>query len=424
MVRHFGLAIGLTLAAGCSLATIPNGVVLCSSGTCPSGFACEADGRCWQLGTGPDAGPPVDGGKPDAGPGDAGNDGGADAGSDGSSAFDCGITDAGGCVICSTDGVFPDLLYPRWGLGGVYLKQTNGSETFDRVYAVGGFDPSGTETSSVQLDELDTGNAWSPVGNANLTPRSFFSVVSNAFIGLIAFGGEDLTTGMVLGDTVIFPSDVAPIPTSGWVEASPVLLQPRENHAAVVEANGGAVITCGGSAEGIPLGTCETLSLETDLDGGWEEGPQLVYERDGLSMALGSDGNVYAFSGSGSNPTGLTNWEMLGTDGGWGCPGTCPQMNSGHVFGAAVAVGTKIYVMGGVAEPADQTSNNTVEYIDVTNLAAGWQEVAGMLTARAYFAAVATPEGTIRVFGGHGGPLNSCTIANVEEYSPSSNTWR
>jgi hypothetical protein len=119
----------------------------------------------------------------------------------------------------------------------------------------------------------------------------------------------------------------------------------------------------------------------------------LNFERDGLSMALGSDGNVYAFSGSGSNPTGLTNWEMLGTDGGWGCPGTCPQMNSGHVFGAAVAVGTKIYVMGGVAEPADQTSNNTVEYIDVTNLAAGWQEVAGMFDRESLFRRGGHPRG-------------------------------
>jgi len=99
-------------------------------------------------------------------------------------------------------------------------------------------------------------------------------------------------------------------------------------------------------------------------------------------------------------------------------------MLSGHVYGAAAVVGNRIYIMGGVALPADQTSNNVVEYLDVTNPSAGWQEAAGMPTARSYFGAVVTPTGTIRVFGGHGGPDNTCTIANVEEYTPSSNTWR
>ena len=148
------------------------------------------------------------------------------------------------------------------------------------------------------------------------------------------------------------------------------------------------------------------------------------FERNGLSMVLGSDGNVYALSGSGASTSSLTNWEMLGSNGVWSCPGTCPPMLSGHVYGAAVLLGSKIYVMGGVALPADQTSNNIVEYLDLTNMAAGWQEAAGMLTARSYFSAVTTPTDTIRVFGGHGGPNNTCTIANVEEYTPGSNIWR
>jgi hypothetical protein len=382
---------------------------------CPNGEGgfCTVNNAA-AIDAGPDAGR-------DAGPPDAGFDGGFDAGP----GFDCD-TDAGACVICSADPTdpLPDLLYPRGGLSGVYFKQTNGSETFERVYAIGGFDPSGDTTASVEVNEFDTGNIWTPVGNGNLTPRAFFSVISNGFFGLIAFGGEDLTTGMILGDTVIFPSDVAPLPSSSWVEASPVLIQPRENHAAVQESNGGTIITCGGTALGVPLATCETLSLQNDLDGGWQAGPALNFERDGLSMALGSDGNVYAFSGSGSNTASLTSFEMLDSSGAWSCPGTCPQMNSGHVYGAAVAVGTKIYVMGGVALPADQTSNNIVEYLDLANLSAGWKEATGMLTARSYFGAVALPTGNIRVFGGHGGPDNTCTIANVEEYSPSSNMWR
>ena len=148
----------------------------------------------------------------DAGPLDAGFDAGFDAGPP---SFNCADGDAGGCVICSADLVdgLPDLLYPRWGLGGVYIKQTNGSEVFDRIYAVGGFDPSGATTADVEVDELDTGNTWGQVGNANLSPRTFFPVVSQPAVGLIAVGGEDLDTGAILGDTVIFSNEMAPIPS-------------------------------------------------------------------------------------------------------------------------------------------------------------------------------------------------------------------
>lgn len=418
MVR-LGPAIGFALVAGCTLATIPNGVILCSSGTCPSGFACQGDGHCWQLGTGPDAGMKADAGRTDGGPADAGNDGGGDAGLDGGPP-NCAGEDAGGCVICSTDGALPDLLYPRWGLGGAYIAYAAGSEIFERIFAVGGFNSPGATTADVQFDELDTGNAWAEVGNTNLTARALFPLVSRHDVGLFAIGGEDQGTGTVLGDTLILATNAPPIPTASWTSLGEDLIQPRFGHGAVVELDARSILVCGGSGLGVPLSTCEVLP---DVDGGWQAGPAMTYERNGLSMATGSDGNVYAFSGSGNSTASLTSWEMLDASGLWTCPGTCPQMLSGHVNGAAVVVGSKIYVMGGVALPAE-TSNNIVEVLNVNDLAGGWQVLAGMPTARSFFGAVATPTGTIRVFGGHGGPDNTCTIANVEEYTPSNNTWK
>jgi hypothetical protein len=50
--------VGLLLAlafAGCENQAIPNGQLGCSvpDHTCPPGFSCAADGRCWLPGTGP-----------------------------------------------------------------------------------------------------------------------------------------------------------------------------------------------------------------------------------------------------------------------------------------------------------------------------------------------------------------------------------
>jgi hypothetical protein len=403
--------VGLILVTGCTLAAIPNGLVLCSGGSCPSGFLCQADGRCWQTGTGPDAGR-------DAGV-DAGCDAGFDAGADG------GLVDAGGCVI-GGDGAFPDLLYPRWGLGGAFVLYSNGASNYERIFAAGGFDPAGDTAADVQGDEFDMGSNWvqvGTVGSSNFAPRALFPLVTTP-LGVVALGGIT-GSGAVLGDLVLLPGDTPSVFSATWEETGAQMIQPRFDHAAVL-ANG-EMIACGGIAGGAPTSSCETYSLTYAFDGGWQSGPSMSKGRQGLSMAVGSDENIYAFGGSGFDPSSLTSFEMLNPndlDAGWSCPGACPTMLSGHFNGAAAVVGSKMYVMGGLASPIALSSISTVEFLDLANLSAGWQEAANMSTARSSFGAVVLPTGAIRVFGGQGGPLNSCTIASVEEYTPSTNQWQ
>jgi len=263
--------------------------------------------------------------------------------------------------------------------------------------------------------------------------------VAQPSTGLYAIGGSDTQTHAVLGDMVMLSSRDAPSSSSYWYTqvnhfsdggfAIIQMIQPRFEHAAVLEADGDTVIACGGNAGGASTSSCELFELSSLLDAGaaWRPGPSMRFERQGLEMAVGSDGYVYAFSGSGNDTRSLTNWERLDPndpDGGWSCPGTCPSLTSGHVNGAAVAIGSSIYVMGGLAAPDDTTSLNALEALNVSALSDGWTQESGMLIGRSAFAAVALPTGNLRVFGGAGGPYSSCTVAGVEEYSPSSNEWQ
>jgi hypothetical protein len=418
-------AVALLGAGACTVPTVGTGTFF----LCPdSGAYCTASGQL-ALDGGSDGGP-ADAGR-DAGQDaglDAGPDGGLDAGPDGGS--------SAGCIIAGT-GTLPDLLYPRWGLGGAYIVYNqNGSH--DRIFAAGGYDPDGGTTADVQGDELDQDDDWVQVGTvpgSNFLPRAQFPLVAEESIGLIAIGGiggADPATQTVLGDLLILPYD-APPETTGvtWFTpdgGGPQLIQPRYAHAAVL-AKPGLIITCGGSAQGAPTNSCEMLSLPDNVFGEWVEGPPMLSVREGLSMAVGSDGNVYAFSGSGGVGTAnLTSFEMLNPndlDAGWSCPGSCPAMTSGHVYGAAAVVGTKMFVMGGLQTPSSLTSINAVEYLDLANLSAGWQAGANMPQARSSFGAVVLPTtGTIEVFGGQGGMYDACTVASVEEYDPSNNTWQ
>ena len=86
----------------------------------------------------------------DAGP-DAGPFHGFDAG------FDGGPVDAGFCVISGNSSTLPDLPDPRAGLGAAYIAFSPAAgQTFERIFTVGGLDPTGLTTADVELDELES----------------------------------------------------------------------------------------------------------------------------------------------------------------------------------------------------------------------------------------------------------------------------
>src|SRR5579859_5824547 len=88
--------------------------------------------------------------------------------------------------------------------------------------------------------------------------------------------------------------------------------------------------------------------------------------------------------------------------------------------GVGVAAGSdgRIYAIGGVQRPGNTVLNTVEAYDPVTN---SWSEAAPLPTARAYLTAVTGSDGRIYALGGHDN--EGMDFATVEAYSPATNTW-
>ncbi len=393
MVRWSAPAALLALLPAC-LPSFDGGALACGAGDpCLDGWSCLA-GRCWPPGEGPDGGPVGDGGTL--------GDGGTDAGS--------------GCAATNPSG-----LAARAGLGAAFLPA--GSAL--RLEAFGGLDPAGQPSGAVQVDDLQLGNGWT-VGGALVVPRAYFAIAHlSAVDGVVVFGGLSGDGGLTSME-----ESATPTPSATWSLQPPVLPVPTWAHAAVMEADDTAILSCGGIADGVTTASCYTLEgtpLTGDYlfdDAGWQPAPaDLTHPRSHFAMVVGPDGRAYAVGGEGAEPAGApssTSWEVF--DGsGWSCPLSCPSLNVPRVGAAAALLGTRLFVTGGRASLADGAGTAAVEYIDLdAGPAAGWQLAASMNQARYDHAVAALPNGHLRVLGGES---DGCTLGAVEDFDPAANQW-
>lgn len=179
----------------------------------------------------------------------------------------------------------------------------------------------------------------------------------------------------------------------------------------------GRVYTVAGKTSSVYLNTLRIFAPST----GWSTGPNLpgVGVENPAVTSLGGKlyvfgGSTDAFSGAVSNAAvydpGTNSWTQLAA------------MNVARGGATAAAVGTKIYVMGGLDVNGASLASVSV-YDTVTD---SWSSVASMGTARDN-AGAASLGGRVYVFGGRtrlaDGTTTEANLATVEMFDPSTGTW-
>jgi hypothetical protein len=361
-----------------------------------------------------------------------------------------------GSGACAALGVPESTLDQRYALAGIAL---NSLGNWERVFAVGGIG-SGSDggfTTEVQFEDLETqGAVWQPAGNLS-TPRADFPVVNTPF-GLLAIGG--LGPDGPLTSVEYYNTSDAPGPAIVWATTPaqatvPALLPlPKAlygsgvyGHAAILLDDEitnltTSLVTCGGIVTGSTVAFCSEITgyaydagRDTAgdpnygfawFDAGWQELPaQMNHDRAHFSLVTDANGDIYAIGGAGSYKDVATSWERFdGTS--WSCPAPCPSLNAPRIDAAATLAACPtgsdecLYVIGGHSQVGIPTGLVTTEYLDLGNVAAGWQLGGDLNFARWGHAAVTLPNGNLRVFGGSN---EGCILGVTEDYSISNGSW-
>jgi N-acetylneuraminic acid mutarotase len=165
-----------------------------------------------------------------------------------------------------------------------------------------------------------------------------------------------------------------------------------------------------GGVNGTRLTTVEAYTPATNS---WAAVASMPTARNGLAAATGSDGRIYAIGGWAGAPINTVEAYTPGTDS-WAAVASMPTARNG--LAAVTGADGRIYAMGGW----DGSNRlNTVEaYTPSTN---SWATVSPMPIGRQDFAAAAGPDGRIYVIGGVDN-TGSDTSA-VEVYTPSTDNW-
>jgi N-acetylneuraminic acid mutarotase len=201
--------------------------------------------------------------------------------------------------------------------------------------------------------------------------------------------------------------------TDSWLEKAPASLG-RAWSATNSVAIDGVVYAVAGNPPGFCTTAMEGYNSGTNV---WSFGPSAPRERcHAASVALG--GRMYVLGGWNTSSTihyvEIDVFDPVSNT--WSTPATLRAARG--AFGAA-ALGGELFILGGGVSPSFLPSNSVEAYNPATNT---WRSVAPMLAARSVFA-VAVLNGRLYAIGGLGAD-NTTHLNTVESYDPTSNTWR
>lgn len=199
--------------------------------------------------------------------------------------------------------------------------------------------------------------------------------------------------------------------TSSWVSKAGIV-NARVQHGTVATA--GKIYVFGGRNPSTVFNSLEIYNPATNT---WSVGAPMPVATRGMSVALGSNGAIYAISGVTNTPVSNV-YKYTPSTNTWVAVAPIPQ----KVFEAAAAAtpNGKIYVFGGEPSTAGGTSTNATRIYNIaTN---SWSTGASMPVAVQQHSAVLGSDGKIYIIGGRtlsAGP----PVGLVQIYNPATNTW-
>lgn len=268
------------------------------------------------------------------------------------------------------------------------------------VLVVGGTNQDGAAFAEVYDPAT---NAWSVVPNGPAEVRSLHTATLLPNGKLLIVGGQIAAgTGSaeVLATTVLYD------PTTGsWTRAAS-MKSPRENHAAILLADG-RVLVIGGDSGSQALSTAELYDPSANS---WEPAGTMSLARTAFTATLLQDGRVLAAGGSTLYGP-LANAEVYDPASNRWLPAA--RMLRGNDTHTATLLADGHVLVAGSQTPSD------VEIYDPG--ADRWSSAAGMSEPRGQHTATVLANGTVLVAGGSGSHGNY--LSSAELYDPKQNSW-
>jgi hypothetical protein len=327
----------------------------------------------------------------------------------------------------------PSSLQFARALSTSLVDADNNNSAGDVLVTGGG---AGTLTSATGLASTELWNfrrMTRTAGPLMTTARALHSAVTLNDGRVLLIGGAN-QTGTVLASCELYD------PATNSFSATGSMGTPRILHGACLMADG-RVMVAGGTSTLTPdvtaaiTGTLNSAEIYNPTSGTWTNTANIGGQRLAPALSLLSTGQVMVSGGvqvgfffgipiSAVSTTAVQRWNPA--NGTWSSGASMAQGRAGHQYNQVTLNDGRILMTGGVNVPnllgaaTAAPINGAEAYNPVTN---SWQTV-NMPTARALHSATVLADGRVVVCGGAQGSFTAPTsIANVDMFTPASNTW-
>lgn len=248
---------------------------------------------------------------------------------------------------------------------------------------------------------------------------------------VLIIGGAD-NTGVILNTCEVYD------PTTNTFTATGSMATPRMLHAACRLADGRVMVAGGVSALDLPNLTVTALSsveIWNPATNTWSAANPIGGARIGPALTLLSTNQVMVSGGvqvayflgvpiSAASSTAVQRWNP-GT-GAWGAGASMPKERALHHYNQVTLADGRVLMTGGMDVDsllAVQTAPS-IANADVYNPTTNTWATVNMASARAFHSASRLADGRVVVCGGAQGTLTApVSIANVDVFNPTTNTW-
>ena len=324
-----------------------------------------------------------------------------------------------------------DALFNGRAFSAGFFDRDNNAGGGDFVVAGGG---SGTLTSAIGLattEVWDFRRMRRQSGNTMTTARALHLPVRLTDDRVLLIGGAD-SQGNVLSSCEIYD------PATGSYTATGAMGTPRILHAAT-RLPDGRVMVAGGTSTLADVvaaisGTLRSVEIWDPATGSWSAGPAIGGNRLAPALTTLSNGLVMCSGGVqvgffGPLPISAASTTRVQlyvpSTNSWTNGPNMSQGRAGHHYNQVTLGDNRVLMTGGISVGSLATAGNAtpINGAEVYTPGGSWGTV-NMNAARGLHSANLLPNGNVAVCGGAQGTLSAPTsIADVEVFDPTSNTW-
>jgi hypothetical protein len=315
-------------------------------------------------------------------------------------------------------------------LAAAFLDRDNDAGAGDVVLAGGG------QGSLLGAQGLDSSDVYSfrtmtPRRGANLTRARALHVAVPLADGRVLIAGGVDNVGAALASAELYD------PVTNAFTATGAMALARAGHAAARLGDGRVLVAGGTTTLADPVQALANAQASAEIynpaTGTWSAAPAIASRRLAPALTALADGRVLLSGGFEVQvvfglpiPIGSVAACQVFNGSTWSAAGAMRQARATHTFNTVLLGDGRVLVTGGASSGPDLTQAAPLARAEYyTPAANAWTALPDMAAARATHSATRMPDGTVIVAGGATGTLaNPTAIAGVQRFLPASNTWQ